>query len=156
MSFINREQVPERYLQRIYYISEAMIECPSCGTTKTERNGYCASCNHAARKEERESKKVKVVKPIRKVSKKMAKDLQDYGVQRRQYLAEHTECEARVSPQCDGDSCEVHHSAKRGANLLNIETFVAVCRPCHVHIETVMRAEERREKGLLRTVEGTI
>lgn len=133
-----------------------MTTCPTCGTTKTERNGYCASCNHAARKEERRASQVKVVKPIRKVSKKTAKELQDYSVQRRQYLAEHPECEARVSPTCDGDSCEIHHSAKRGTNLLNIETFVAVCRPCHRFIEDVMSAEERREKGLLRTVEGTI
>lgn len=133
-----------------------MIQCPSCGTTKIERNGYCASCNMARRKEECRNAMVKVVKPIRKVSKKTAKELQDYSVQRRQYLAGHPECEARVSPQCDGDSCEVHHSAKRGANLLNVDTFVAVCRPCHRYIEDVMSAAERREKGLLRTVEGTV
>lgn len=133
-----------------------MIYCPSCGSNKTERNGYCATCNHATRKAERESKKVKVITPIRKVSPKMAKDLADYSVQRKQYLTGHPECEARVSPTCDGDSCEVHHSAKRGANLLNIDTFVATCRPCHIYIENVMSAEERREKGLLRTVEGTI
>lgn len=86
----------------------------------------------------------------------MAKYLQDYSVQRRQYLAGHTECEARVAPDCDGDSCEIHHSAKRGSNLLNIETFVAVCRPCHVFIETKMSAEERRERGLLITKNDTV
>lgn len=133
-----------------------MTTCPHCGTTKVERNGYCATFNFEQRKEEKNALKVKVVKPIRKVSKKTAKELQDYSVQRRQYLAGHTECQARVSPQCDGDSCEVHHSAKRGANLLNVDTFVAVCRPCHRYIEDVMSAEERREKGLLRTVEDTV
>lgn len=133
-----------------------MTYCPSCGTNKVERNGWCASCNHERRREERNAAKVKVITPVKKVSAKQAKNLQDYSIQRRQYLAGHTECEARVSPNCDGDSCEVHHSAKRGANLLNVDTFVATCRPCHDYIETKMSAEERREKGLLRTIEGTI
>lgn len=135
-----------------------MITCKSCGSLKVENRevALCASCSAELRKAERNSRKIAIVAPPRKVSKKTAKNLQDYSVQRRQYLAEHTECEARVSPNCDGDSCEVHHSAKRGANLLNVETFVATCRPCHIHIETVMSAEERRDKGLLRTVEGTI
>jgi hypothetical protein len=116
----------------------------------------CASCGQAMRKAERQAAKVKVVKPIRKVSAKMAKNLQDYSVQRRQYLAGHTECEVSLAPDCDGDSCEIHHSAKRGSNLLNIDTFVAVCRPCHVYIETKMSADERREKGLLKTVNETV
>lgn len=112
---------------------------------------YCGSHNTFLRKQAKKQKQVKIVHQPRKVSAKMAKDLQDYSVQRRQYLAGHTECEARVAPDCDGYSCEIHHSAKRGSNLLNIETFVAVCRPCHVFIETVMSAEERRERGLLIT-----
>lgn len=127
-------------------------ECVDCGSLNKIENHYlmlCAGCAHARRKAERQAKQVKIVSAPRKVSAKMAKDLQDYSVQRRQYLAGHTECEARVAPDCDGDSCEIHHSAKRGSNLLNIETFVAVCRPCHIYIETVMSAEERRERGLL-------
>lgn len=133
-----------------------MTECESCGNPKVEAFNRCASCNARARKEAMNAKRVRIVKPIRKVSPKMAKNLADYSVQWKQYLAAHTGCEARVAPNCDGDSCEVHHSAKRGANLLNIDTFVATCRPCHIYIENVMSAEERREKGLLRTVEGTI
>ena len=116
----------------------------------------CASCGHAMRKAAKNELKVKVVKPIRKVSAKMAKNLQDYSVQRKEYLKGHPECEVRVAANCDGDSSEVHHSAKRGANLLNIDTFVATCRPCHIHIENVMSAEERREKGLLKTVNDTV
>jgi hypothetical protein len=132
--------------------------CPHCNSFKTERNGYCATYNADQRKAERQALKdaSKVKKPIRKVSKKQAKELQDYSIQRRQFLAGHPECEARVAENCDGDACEVHHSAKRGKNLLNVETFIAACRPCHRYIEDVMSSDERREKGLLRTVEGTI
>lgn len=121
----------------------------SCDSLVEGNTDYCATHGHMLRKQAKQAKQVKIVHQPRRVSAKMAKDLQDYSVQRRQYLAGHTECEARVAPDCDGDSCEIHHSAKRGSNLLNIETFVAVCRPCHVFIETVMSAEERRERGLL-------
>lgn len=133
-----------------------MTTCPDCDSIKTERNGYCASCNMARRKEERRNAMVKVVKPIRKVSKKMAKDLQDYGVLRRKHLAEHPECEIRLPGICDGQAVSVHHCAKRGQNLLRADTFKSACMPCHDYVETKMSAEERREKGLLRTVEGTI
>lgn len=132
--------------------------CPHCNSFKTERNGYCATYNAERRKADRQALKdaSKVKKPIKKVSAKHRKELSDYTVQRRQFLAGNTECQVMVSPECDGDSCEVHHSAKRGANLLNVDTFVATCRPCHIYIETIMSAEQRRERGLLRTVEGTI
>lgn len=115
----------------------------------------CASCGAARRKSERNASKVKVVRPIRKVSPKMAKDLQDYSVLRRQYLHDHETCEVNLFG-CTYHSIEVHHSAKRGRNLLNQDTFVAACRHCHDMIEFKMSAEERRELGLLRTVEGTI
>jgi len=130
-----------------------ITECSSCGSNKVEANSLCASCNHMLRKSERQALKdaSKVKKPVKKVSPKHRKELADYTVQRSHFLSAHIECMARVSPQCDGHACEIHHSAKRGANLLNIETFVAVCRPCHLFIETVMSAEERREKGLLKT-----
>lgn len=134
--------------------------CVKCETRPIENadRGLCASCGAMFRRSERQALKDanKVKKPIKKVSIKHRKELADYTVQRRYFLSSNIECMARVSPQCDGHACEIHHSAKRGVNLLNIETFVAVCRPCHVHIETVMSADERREKGLLKTVEGTI
>ncbi len=115
----------------------------------------CASCGHAMRKEARRAAMVKVVTPIRKVSKKMAKDLQDYSVLRENFLKEHEVCEVNLFG-CTYHSVEVHHSAKRGKNLLNEETFVATCRHCHDMIEFKMSAEDRRELGLLRTNDQTI
>lgn len=44
---------------------------------------------------------------------------------------------------------DVHHKAKRGKNYLNKETFMAVCRECHIIIENVMSAPDRREQGFL-------
>lgn len=134
-------------------------ECVDCGSLNKIENRYlmlCAGCSHARRKAERQSAKVKIVTPPRKLSAKMAKDLQDYGVLSRKYKAEHPECEVRIEGVCDGMTTDVHHKAKRGVNLLNEETFIAVCRSCHVHIETKMSAEERREKGFLITRNDTI
>lgn len=134
-------------------------ECINCGGSPVENHStmLCASCSHAARKQERLSKKVKIVQPIRKVSKKMAKDLQDYGVLRRKYLLENPVCQSGLPGDiCDCLSVEVHHRAKRGKNLLDASTFMALCRSCHTYIETVMSAEERRERGFLITKNETV
>lgn len=104
----------------------------------------------------REAARVRVVTPVKKVSKKMLKDIQDYGVLRRKYLAEHEECEVRIEGVCDGQATTVHHCAKRGVNLLKPDTFKSACMPCHVFIETVMSAEERRERGLLISKNDTV
>ena len=116
----------------------------------------CASCGHAMRKAARRAAMVQVVQPIRKVSKKLARELQDYSVLRKIHLQEYPECQVRIENICDGQATTIHHEAKRGINLLNAETFRSACGPCHIYLETVMSAEERREKGLLKTVEGTI
>jgi len=128
-------------------------ECRVCGGRPVENHciGLCASCAHAQRKAERQASKVKVVTPVRKVSKKMAKDLQDYGILRLQYLQMHPACEVRLPGICDGQATTVHHCAKRGVNLLRADTFKSACMSCHEYIETKMSAEERREKGLLIT-----
>lgn len=128
-------------------------ECVDCGSSKIENFDImlCSSCGQARRKEARNAAKVKVVTPIRKVSKKMAKDLQDYGVLRRVHLQEHPECQINIPGVCDGQATTVHHCAKRGVNLLKADTFKSACMSCHTFIETKMSAEERREKGFLIT-----
>lgn len=134
MSFINWEQVQEGRLQRIYYIGKTMIECPSCGSNKTERNGYCASCNHERRKEERNALKVKVVKPIRKVAPKRAAQMREYYKLEKEYLECHPCCEV---PECHRKSTQVHHMAGRqNEDLLNVDLFFAVCGD---HYERITR-----------------
>ena len=32
---------------------------------------------------------------------------------------------------CGMEATDIHHKNKRGKNLSNINTFMAVCRPCH-------------------------
>lgn len=111
-----------------------MIECPSCGTTKVERNGYCASCNHEQRKAERNASKVKVVVPIKKVSATRAKENQVYARLRKEYLEAYPCCEV---PECHRKSSEIHHQKGRNGDLLmNTDYFMAVCHEHH-HMITV-------------------
>lgn len=49
-----------------------------------------------------------------------------YTVLRREFLAEHPACE-----RCGQRATDVHHRAGRGPNLLRVDLFAALCRPCH-------------------------
>lgn len=109
-----------------------MTTCPTCGTTKTERNGYCASCNYERRREERNALKVKVVKPIRKVAPKRAAQMREYYKLEKEYLECHPCCEV---VECHRKSSQVHHMAGRqNEDLLNVDLFFACCSDCHEKI----------------------
>lgn len=56
----------------------------------------------------------------------------------------------RIQPDCEVCGCpatDIHHKAKRGKNLYNMATFMAVCRPCHNKIHD--NPAWAREKGYL-------
>lgn len=111
-----------------------MTTCPDCDSIKVERNGYCASCNMARRKQERESKKVKVITPIRKVSAERSKENQVYARLRKEYLEAYPCCEV---PECHRKASEIHHQKGRAGDLLtNTDYFMAVCHDHH-HMITV-------------------
>ena len=48
---------------------------------------------------------------------------------------------------CDNPATDIHHKARRGKNLNNTETWMAVCRPCHMKIET--HGKWAREQGYI-------
>lgn len=112
----------------------------------------CASHNHLLRKQAREdAKPPKEIKPIPKVTPKMARALKTLSVKKAEHLKKHPDCQIRLIG-CTNQNKTVHHSAKRGKNLLNEETFLTACEFCHDQIEFKLSAKERREKGFLRTV----
>lgn len=117
---------------------------------------FCASHNSLQRKAAKLARKSKIAVPTKKITAKHAKELQDYGVLRRIHLQEHPECQINIPNVCDGQATTVHHCAKRGVNLLRSDTFKSACMSCHTYIETVMSAEERREKGFLITRNETV
>jgi hypothetical protein len=87
--------------------------------------------------------------PLRKVSPKLSKELKRYYVLREKFLRENPECMAGMSICCREESTQVHHKARRGKNLNKIETWMAVCGPCHEWIES--HANTARELGWLLT-----
>lgn len=125
-----------------------MTTCPTCGTLKVERNGYCATCNFTARKEEREaSKPVKEKKPIKKVTAKRAIQNKEYLRLNREYLEQYPVCEV---VECHYKSNQVHHMCGREGELLtNVDFFLAVCQDCHDKIHD--NPEWSRSQGYLLT-----
>lgn len=111
-----------------------MKSCPSCESIKVERNGYCASCNHEARKAQRQTERdaLKEKKPIAKRSPKRAAQEREYVKLCREYLECHPSCEV---VECHNKSKQVHHMAGReNDKLLDVDMFLAVCVPCHERI----------------------
>jgi hypothetical protein len=86
--------------------------------------------------------------PLRRVSKRRAGELREYAKLRKEYLGEHATCEV-----CEHrKATDIHHKGtpggvKRGSNLNNVDTWLAVCRTCHEEIE--MNKSWARTKGYL-------
>lgn len=75
-----------------------------------------------------------VRKKIAPVSDKQKVRLAEYRIVRDKYMAEHTECEAKLEG-CTHNSTDLHHKHSRiGENLF--KHFLALCRVCHSKIES--------------------
>jgi len=81
-------------------------------------------------------------KPINKVSSKHKKKLIEYSKIRKEYMMLHMFCEV-----CGVPATDIHHKERRGLNMCNAETFMSVCRPCHMKIES--NGKWAREMGYL-------
>ena len=130
------------------------LECSTCGGSPILHRGLCASCLKAERDaEKKKNKPVKKPKPIPKKSTKRKEQSKEYAVLRRGFLRMHPKCQARLIG-CADLSVDIHHSAGRsGKEFLNIKNWMAVCRHCHSICHDKLSAKERREKGLLKTVD---
>ena len=109
----------------------------------------CSRCKKHERAEvytERANKKPKKKKVYRipNLSQKRLKINAEYRIERNKYMAKHPICEAHG---CNNKSNDLHHRAKRGKNLVNVETFMAVCRTHHNWIHNNPR--ESKELGYL-------
>ena len=80
------------------------------------------------------------------MSKKRAKLQPKYLKLRNIYLQANPDCEVKLKG-CTGQSEDIHHSKGRGKNLLDVTTFIAVCRNCHDYIHFKMPKQEARERG---------
>ena len=81
-------------------------------------------------------------KPMNRVSDKHRKELKEYSKIRYDYFMLNHFCEI-----CGEAATDIHHKARRGKNLNNTETWMPVCRPCHMRIES--NGKWARENGYL-------
>ncbi len=81
-------------------------------------------------------------KPMNRVSEKHREELKEYSKIRYDYFMLNHFCEV-----CGEAATDIHHKARRGKNLNNTETWMPVCRPCHMRIES--NGKWARENGYL-------
>ena len=83
---------------------------------------------------------LKSKKRINRISDKHRKELKQYSQVRRDYMMTHMFCEV-----CSLPATDIHHKERRGKNLCNPDTFMSVCRTCHMKIES--NGKWARENG---------
>ena len=113
---------------------QKLKKCSICGLDKViwktvGRERYCKQC--WSTQLVKQPIKQKRIPPI---SSKLAKSHKEYNILRLKYLSEHPNCMASL-PGCTRVSTEVHHMKGRGKYLLDIATWLSVCRNCHDIIE---------------------
>jgi len=86
-------------------------------------------------------------KPIKQMSDKRRKEIVSYSKLRKEFLLAHPKCGCCMKAQ----STEVHHRARRGKHYLNTATWMAICNPCHLKVES--EGNWARPNGFLLTPE---
>ena len=123
-------------------------QCDGCNQEKLiwknfEGNKYCKLCWS---KENKQSvKPIKKIVKIKSKSTKLAALEKLYSKLRIDYLTKHSNCEAKL-PICTFQATDIHHKKGRGPFLLDVSSWIAVCRVCHTWIE--LHPLEAKELGL--------
>jgi len=83
---------------------------------------YCKPCTY----------KLFPPSPIKKVSDRRKQEDVEYSKKRKLFLEAHPSCQAKLPGICTGEATDIHHMAgKIGANYLDVNNFIALCRACH-------------------------
>lgn len=109
--------------------------------------GFCKV--HQYKREDFNSRKNVGIRktPLKKVSSKHREALKIYSTLAKEFKSQNPECQANFKG-CTRYTQDVHHTMKRGKNLNNVETFMAVCRSCHEYGHAHLI--EARKKGFLK------
>lgn len=81
------------------------------------------------------SKPKTIYKPPNKVSEKRKEINEEYFKLVEQFKHDNPNCKARINEYCTKLTDDPHHSRGRGAYLLDVSTWIPVCRSCHKYIE---------------------
>lgn len=114
--------------------------CKRCETEQyIYARGMCKPCDVIATPEKHGGPKKQKTK-IKAISDKQAKALTKYRKLRDEFMRLHEKCN-----RCGGEATDLHHIAGRvGDNLTNVENFMALCRPCHLWVETHPEAAKQQ------------
>lgn len=97
--------------------------------------GFCNFHQYLRTDKKPSSKKVeKVRQQIRKVSTKQAAKNQEYSKLRDDFMSHNPLCKANLSG-CTKIATDLHHKKGRVTYLLDVTTYIALCRNCHQKIE---------------------
>lgn len=139
----------------------------TCATTDCENvtegnTEFCGSCNRHHRKVAKERQqaglkrqaqmeKLKLASQVpqpkpKKVSAKRALLNEEYFKLVEQFKKDNPKCKAKVNEYCTETTDDPHHTKGRGKFLLTVDTWLPVCRSCHIWIEA--NPKEAKEKGL--------
>lgn len=111
-------------------------KCLDCDYNGPLIAGRCPNDYKRFRASLKEKPVLKPPKRINAISRTQRQKLAKYSLVRAEYLAEHGECEARISAICTVRSIEIHHKAGKIGDLLTApHNFLAVCSNCHDWIE---------------------
>jgi hypothetical protein len=107
---------------------------------------YCQQC-WSAHKSTTTPKPTVRQKRLPSRSPRRIKEQAEYSKIRVPFLEEHPKCQAHLTGICTHHATDVHHKAGRSGELyLNQKYWLAVCRACHMWIET--HPIQAREMGL--------
>lgn len=135
---------------------------PECESYTARPDGdYCESCRRANAKEEEnnlkslskratqlEKAKAKNQVPrakISKVSPKREEINKEYFKLVEQFKIDEPLCKAKVNEYCTEKTDDPHHRKGRGIYLLMVDSWLPVCRNCHIYITN--HPEEAIRKG---------
>lgn len=131
---------------------------PECEKWSSKKDGdYCYSHARLSRKQiERDAKQKekrssllqsppKVRGRIKKVSAKREELNKEYFKLVEQFKKDNPFCKANVNEYCTEKTEDAHHRRGRGAYLLEVSTWLPVCRSCHNFIES--HPNIAKEKG---------
>jgi len=117
-----------------------------CDSPCEGRTNYCGSHNRLIRKEfmnelkSAEKRKQQLSKPKKvyakpnKISEKQKAKNDVYLEMVKPFKALNDNCLAKIENVCTGKTEDVHHSRGRGVYLLIMESWIPVCRNCHIYL----------------------
>ncbi len=127
-----------------------------CGKMAEGTTSYCATHNYLRRREEKKARKdaerlakrlatpKKIYSPPKKVGDKRKELNHEYFKLVEQFKRDNPKCAVRLVG-CTDATDDPHHKRGRGKYLLDVSTWLPVCRNCHVYIEN--HPEEAKERG---------